>query len=70
MTQLSSVLLIILRIYIFAKLVYLFWMTSLYPENYPISLLTWWIYFLIFDLWLNCNVTTKDVYQNSDNEKD
>jgi hypothetical protein len=45
-------------------------MTSLYPENYPISLLTWWIYFLIFDLWLNCNVTTKDVYQNSDNEKD
>ncbi len=29
------------------------WVTYYYPESYPINTLTWWIYFLIFDIWLN-----------------
>jgi hypothetical protein len=33
--------------------------TSAYPESYPISLLTWWIYFLIFDIWLEVMLPSK-----------
>ena len=27
-------------------------MTNTDPINYPIESLTWWIYFLVFDIWL------------------
>ena len=44
---------ILIRIYVFAKVFFLMWVTYYYPETYPISTLTWWIYFLIFDIWLS-----------------
>jgi len=49
----------LVRIYIFAKIFYLLFMTSQYPESYPISVLTWWIYFLVFDIWLEIMLPTK-----------
>jgi hypothetical protein len=58
---------VIIRIYIFAKISFLLFMTSLYPESYPISVLTWWIYFLIFDIWLEIILPNKnDSNENKD----
>jgi hypothetical protein len=61
---------ILVRIYIFAKVFYLLFMTSSYPESYPISMLTWWIYFLVFDIWLEVILPNKKDYvtQNNDNK--
>jgi len=42
----------LIRIFVFAKIFYLLIMTSQYPQSHDVSLLTWWIYFLIFDIWL------------------
>lgn len=50
-----------IRIYIFAKVFYLMCMTYYYPESYPISLLTWWIYFLIFDIWIDHLLSDKKI---------
>jgi len=50
---------ILVRIFIFAKVFHLLYVTSYYPESYPISLLTWWIYFLIFDIWLEVILPNK-----------
>jgi hypothetical protein len=38
----------LLRIFILIKVSYLLVMTNLYPNVYPLSLLNWWIYYLIF----------------------
>jgi len=43
----------IIQIYILVKVSYLLFMTSYNPELYPLSMLNWWIYFLIFDIWMN-----------------
>jgi len=58
---------ILIRIYIFAKIFYLLFVTSAYPESYPVSLLTWWIYFLVFDIWLETMLPNKkDTNQKND----
>lgn len=44
---------ILIRIYVFAKVFFLLFMTYYYPETYSIDTLTWWIYFLVFDIWLS-----------------
>jgi len=64
----------IIRIYVFAKVFYLMYMTNLYPETYPISILTWWIYFLIFDIWIDTILPNKetniDIKINRKNKSD
>ena len=45
-------------------------MTSTYPETYPITTLTWWVYFLIFDIWLEVVLPTSKNYQNNKEKKD
>lgn len=45
-------LIVVVRLYILTKIVTLLIQTSIWPEVYPISLLTWWIYFLVFDIWV------------------
>jgi hypothetical protein len=57
---------ILVRIFIFSKVLFLLFMTSSYPELYPISTLTWWIYFLIFDIWLEVVLPTSKKYKNND----
>jgi len=52
MSRIFGLILLITRIYIVCRLVFLLFMTQLNPETYPISILTWWIYFLVFDIWL------------------
>ena len=52
MKGLISILLIILRIGVFVKVIYLLYMTKQNPTEYPINDLIWWICFLCFDIWL------------------
>ena len=37
------------------------WVTYYYPETYPINTLTWWIYFLIFDIWIDHLLSDKKI---------
>ena len=55
----------IIKIIIVIKIASLLFLTQLYPKEYPMSELTWWIYFLVFDTWLggfllNFNETPDD----------
>ena len=45
-------LVIVVRIYIATKILVLLYLNNLNPDLHPISELTWWIYFLVFDIWL------------------
>ena len=53
MKYLLIILLSVARIYIFCRVIYLLYMTHTDPGNFPIESLTWWIYYLIFDIWLS-----------------
>lgn len=44
---------ILIRILITIKVIYLLFMTRYDPLNYPIESLTWWIYYLVFDVWIS-----------------
>lgn len=44
---------LIIKVLVLIKVSYLLIMNSLYPETYPLQLLNWWVYYLIFDIWLN-----------------
>jgi hypothetical protein len=51
----------LLKFIIMIKIIYLFTMNWLYPEEFPLSDLTWWVYFLVFDIWVTLTLTsTKD----------
>jgi hypothetical protein len=47
---------ILIKILIFIKISYLLIMSNLYPQSFPITLLDWWIYYLIFDIWLMISI--------------
>jgi hypothetical protein len=44
--------LLVSRVYIIYKLVFLLYLTQSNPVEYPMDKLTWWGYLLIFDIWL------------------
>jgi len=52
MGRLFGILLLIGRVYIICRIVFLLFMTQQNPQEYPLEKLTWWIYFLVFDIWL------------------
>jgi hypothetical protein len=58
---------IVIRIFVFAKVFFLLCMTYYYPESYNISLLNWWMYFLIFDIWIMVMLPDKKYHNNNDN---
>lgn len=59
----------LIRIYVFAKVFYLMCMNYYYPELYPITLLTWWVYFMIFDIWLNTLLPSRIPVKTDENDK-
>ena len=61
---------ILIRIYVFAKVFFLMCMTYYYPESYPISTLTWWMYFLIFDIWLEQMLPSNKIGNPNKENKD
>lgn len=52
----------LIKFLIIIKMGYLFTMNYLYPEEYPLSDMTWWVYFLVFDIWVmtTINSSTKN----------
>ena len=61
---------ILIRIYVFAKIFYLMFMTYFYPESYPIDTLTWWIYYLVFDIWISQMLSdSKRIKKNNNNDE-
>ena len=57
-------LLTVIKLYIIFKVGFLLYFTMSDPTNYPIDKLTWWIYFLVFEIWLF--QTLKDLPKNED----
>ena len=54
-----------IKLYIIFKVGSLLYYTTTDPINYPIEKLTWWIYFLVFEIWLFQSI--KDLPKTNDN---
>ena len=65
---LSSVLLVG-RIIVMFKFIMLLWLTIFYPKDYPSSVLTWWVYYMIFDMWMILMLPSdEDIPDNEDED--
>ena len=67
---LLSFIFIFARVFIFIKLSTLLILTSFWPEIHSLSELTWWVYFLIFDIWvMSLLPTPKEIEETENKEK-
>jgi len=64
---LSSVLLVV-RIIVMFKFIMLLWLTIFYPKDYPSSVLTWWVYYMIFDMWMILMLPSDEMMTNDEDE--
>ena len=64
---LSSVLLVA-RIIVMFKFIMLLWLTIFYPKDYPSSVLTWWVYYMIFDMWMILMLPSDEMMTNDEDE--
>jgi len=64
---LSSVLLVG-RIIVMFKFIMLLWLTIFYPKDYPSSVLTWWVYYMIFDMWMVLMLPSDEMIPNDEDE--
>ena len=64
---LSSVLLVG-RIIVMFKFIMLLWLTIFYPKDYPSSVLTWWVYYMIFDMWMILMLPSDEVIPDNEDE--
>ena len=65
---LSSVLLVA-RIIVMFKFIMLLWLTIFYPKDYPSSVLTWWVYYMIFDMWMILMLPSDEVIPDDEDEE-
>ena len=65
---LSSVLLVG-RIIVMFKFIMLLWLTIFYPIDYPSSVLTWWVYYMIFDMWMILMLPSDEVIPDDEDEE-
>jgi len=64
---LSSVLLVA-RIIVMFKFIMLSWLTIFYPTDYPSSVLTWWVYYMIFDMWMILMLPSDEIIPDNEDE--
>jgi hypothetical protein len=64
---LSSVLLVV-RIIVMFKFIMLLWLTIIYPKDNPSSILTWWVYYMIFDMWMVLMLPSDEMMPNDEDE--
>ncbi len=64
---LSSVLLVA-RIIVMFKFIMLSWLTIFYPTDYPSSVLTWWVYYMIFDMWMILMLPSDEIIPDDEDE--
>lgn len=70
MTPIIAFIILFVRIFTLCKITILFLQTSIYPDRYDVSLLTWWIYLLIFDIWVLTQVPApKDTSDTQENDE-
>lgn len=65
-----SLIIVFARIFIFLKITTLFILTSMFPERYQTSELTWWVYFLIFDIWVLSMIPSPEEIKKSQEEEE
>ncbi len=57
--------LVVVRLYICYKVVGGLIMNSINPQLYPLDNLNWWIYYLIFDTWLQQIIPNSVIESNN-----
>jgi hypothetical protein len=53
MMMLFNILILIARIFLGVKFLWILVMNTVNPETYPLSDLDWFLYFLVFDIWIH-----------------
>ena len=56
------------KAFIFIKVGYLLIMTAIQPDMFPMSSLTWWGFFILFDIWIMQSTSLS--LQNADKTKE
>ena len=51
------------------KFIMLLWLTIFYPKDYPSSVLTWWVYYMIFDMWMILMLPSDEVIPDDEDEE-
>ena len=64
-----SSILVIARIIVMFKFLMLLWLTIFYPKEYPTSVLTWWVYYMVFDMWMVLMLPREEDLPNDENEE-
>lgn len=63
---LFNILILIARIYLGVRFLWVLIMNNINPEAYPLESLQWFVYFMVFDIWLHS--ISRDI--KMDNEKE
>lgn len=65
--KLFAALLLIIRIFVLFKFLILLIQTIFWTNEYPTSLLSWWVYYMVFDMWMVLMLPTENI---SDEDED
>lgn len=65
--KLLASLLFLVRIIVLFRFVILLIQTSFWPNEFPTSLLSWWVYYMVFDMWMVLMLPTENI---SDEDED
>ena len=53
MRSLFYIILVVIRILIILNIIYLLWYGWYHPNSLEFNKLTWWVYYMVFDIWLD-----------------
>jgi hypothetical protein len=65
MKKFLMVFLVVIRLYVCYRVVGGLIMNSINPQQNPLDNITWWIYYLIFDIWLQ-QIIPNNVSESND----
>ena len=66
MKKFLVIVLSLIRLFIMGKMIFLLYKSSVDEINYPLDKLTWWVYYLIFDVWV---AITFNLHQKVDEDQ-
>jgi len=61
--------LLIARIVVMFKFIMLLWLSIFYPKDYPSSVLSWWVYYMVFDMWMVLMLPSEEFIPHDEDEK-
>ena len=65
MKKFLMIFLVVIRIYVCYKVISGLIMNSVNPQQYPLDNIMWWIYYMIFDTWLQ-QIIPNSITEDSD----